>query len=88
MAVEAPEIAAWIQHGKAGEPMRTERTQARRNPSTLADPRKGPIRSYWEVRVNGRWLRVWVGYGYGDPQGPFIRINGARCAVTIQEPTR
>lgn len=62
--IDKPHFDAYAQHGEAGEPLRTERLQVRRNehpPTHYA--RRGPIATHWEAKLDGRWRRIMVSSG-------------------------
>ncbi|CAM3840772.1 hypothetical protein G6L26_009570 [Agrobacterium radiobacter] len=67
-----PRFEAYAQHGKAGEPMRTERVDVRLRPSPAG---------HYQVKLFGRWLRLRTdknGKGYVLTQDGEIAINLVR----------
>lgn len=58
---------AYAQHGKAGEPMRTERVDVRLRPTKAGN---------YQVLLNGRWCRLRDGYAI--QRGERFAINLVR----------
>ena len=56
--------------------MRTEKCPARTKPHAGVVG-KGPAKTHWEIRVAGRWRRL-----YRD-KAHFVRVGRARAEVTI-----
>lgn len=71
----------YVQHGGDNGPFITERVEGRRQPNATV-PRSGPIPSNFQVKVAGRWRRVWAG-----AIGPYVLIghNPVRVAVERSE---
>jgi hypothetical protein len=79
--MDKPHFDAYAQHGAAGEPMRTERLDVRRNevPQTHY-ARRGPIASHWEAKLDGRWRRIMI--SSGSPSH-FIKTKERAVGVLI-----
>lgn len=82
-------MEAYLQHGKAGEPMRTERLDAVR---ITEAPKSGvtqtgygsKLPTPYEVKWNGRWYRVY-GICYGNSGSFYIKSRGKRIFVTFYD---
>ena len=68
----------YVQHGSDNGPFITERVDGRRAPNAVV-PRSGPIPSNFQVKVAGRWRRVWTG-----SLGPHVLVGGNPVRVTVE----
>lgn len=69
----------YLQHGRAGEPMRTEAVDARED--WRPQKRRGTVTACrFKVRFNGRWCRLYSDRSLAVPH--FINTQDGRIAVT------
>ncbi len=79
-----PDFVAYAQRGAAGGSMRTEPAPARYRPigpEETNPTRSGPFASNWQVKVSGRWRRLW--FHLSARPRHFVHVDRQRVAVTI-----
>lgn len=83
-----PRTDCYVQHGKAGEAMLTERCPARTKPHTETHYGRGPIKTHWEVYTAGRWRRLMIesiNRETGEQSSRhFVLIDRKRATVRIE----